>query len=160
MRRPHPRPRIRRNRHWLILIAASAVTLATAALIGYHEVEQASKGPVFELAAACIRTNEVARSQLGVITGFGIKVDGGVVQNADGTGHASIDFGVHGSYASGHAAVEAVRTAGRWQLTGGTLAVGGEVLSMRLDRPIVPTRGPNLRSLCAQPNSTTPFHRN
>lgn len=160
MRRPQLRPRLRRNRHWLILVSAAAATLAAAALIGYHEVEQASKGPVFELAATCIRTNQVARSQLGVITGFGIRVDGGVVQNADGTGHASIDFPVHGSYASGHATVDAVLAGGRWLLTGGTLAVGGELLPLRLDRPIVPTRGPNLRGLCAQPNSTTSSHRN
>ena len=143
----------------MILISAAVATLAAAALIGYHEVERASKGPVFELAAACIRTNPVARAQLGVITGFGIVVDGGVVENPNGTGHASIDFPVQGSSASGHARVNAVRERGRWQLTGGALAVGGQLLPMRLDRPIVPVRGPDLRNLCAQPSSTTRFRR-
>ncbi|HUZ85172.1 MAG TPA: cytochrome c oxidase assembly factor Coa1 family protein [Gaiellales bacterium] len=151
------RLRLRRHRHWLILIPLAGLTLAVAALIGYHEVERASKGPVFDLAATCIRTNPVARVQLGVITGFGIAVDGGVVENTDGTGHASIDFSVHGSSATGHATVDAVLQNGRWRLTGGLLAVAGALLPLPLDRPIIPNRGPNLRNLCARPSSTTRF---
>ena len=148
---------LRRYRHWLILVPIACVTLAVAAGVGYLEVERASKGPVFELAAACIRTNEVARVHLGVITGFGIAVNGGVIENSDGTGRAQIEFGVHGSYASGRAYVDALLNDWRWQLTSGTLAVGGRRYRLALDEPIVPNRGPDLRNRCAQPSSTTPF---
>jgi hypothetical protein len=148
---------LRRYRHWLILVPAAGVTLAVAAGIGYLEVERASKGPVFELAAECIRTNEVARVHLGVVTGFGIAVNGGVIENSDGTGRARIEFGVHGSNASGRAYVAAQLADWHWHLTAGTLSVGGRRYRLNLDDPIVPVRGPNLRNRCALPSSNTPF---
>ncbi len=151
---------LRRYRHWLILVPTAGVTLALAAAIGYHEVERASKGPVFELAAQCIRTNEVAKQHLGVVSGFGIAVNGGVTENSDGTGRAQIEFGVHGSAASGRVSVYAQLDDWHWHLTGATLSVGGRRYPMNLDDPwVVAPRRPYLLLRCAQPSSNTPSLR-
>ena len=79
----------RRARPWIPLVAAAAIALGASAAIGLTAIERASKGPAFRVSAACLRLNATVRQELGVVTGFGFTVQGPVVQNADGTGHAS-----------------------------------------------------------------------
>ena len=85
----------RRARPWIPLVAAAAIALGASAAIGLTAIERASKGPAFRVSAACLRLNATVRQELGVVTGFGFTVQGPVVQNADGTGHARLDFTRH-----------------------------------------------------------------
>ena len=76
----------------------------------------ASKGPAFRVSAACLRLNATVRQELGVVTGFGFAVQGPVVQNADGTGSAHIDFSANGSWRNGHVHIQAIERHRRWYL--------------------------------------------
>ena len=78
----------------------------------------ASKGPAFRLAATCLRVNGPARRLLGVITGSGFTVEGSVIENADGTGSAKIDFHVNGSWRDGHIHMRAIERRRVWHLAG------------------------------------------
>ena len=51
------------------------------------------------------------------MTGFGFTVQGPVVQNADGTGTARIDFSAIGSWRNGHVHIKAIERHRRWYLT-------------------------------------------
>src|SRR6266516_4855462 len=93
---------LRRARPWIPLVAGAVAVLAAAAAAGLIAIETASKGPAFRLAATCLRVNGTMRRQLGVITGYGFTVEGAVVENADGTGSARINFHVVGQWRSGH----------------------------------------------------------
>src|SRR5919204_5087574 len=88
-------------RPWLPLVAGAVVVLAVAAAVGLSAIEAASKGPAYRLADTCLRVNERARRLLGVVTGSGFTVEGSVIENADGTGSARIDFHVNGSWRGG-----------------------------------------------------------
>src|SRR5256885_16744473 len=92
---------LRRARPWIPLVLGAVVLLAAASAAGLSAIESASKGPAFRLAATCLRVNGPARRLLGVITGSGFTVEGSVIENADGTGSASIDFHVNGSWRGG-----------------------------------------------------------
>src|ERR687888_2065119 len=88
-------------RPWLPLVAGAVVVLAVAAAVGLSAIEAASKGPAYRLTDTCLRVNERARRLLGVVTGSGFTVEGSVIENADGTGSARIDFHVNGSWRGG-----------------------------------------------------------
>jgi Cytochrome oxidase complex assembly protein 1 len=107
-----------RARPWIPLVAAAALALAASAAIGIAAIERASKGPAFRVSAACLRLNATVRQELGVVTGFGFTVQGPVVQNADGTGSARLDFTATGSWRNGHVHIRAVERRRRWYLTG------------------------------------------
>jgi hypothetical protein len=107
-----------RARPWIPLVAAAALALAASAAIGIAAIERASKGPAFRVSAACLRLNATVRQELGVVTGFGFTVQGPVVQNADGTGSARLDFTAAGSWRSGHVHIRAVERRRRWYLSG------------------------------------------
>jgi Cytochrome oxidase complex assembly protein 1 len=107
-----------RARPWIPLVAAAALALAASAAIGIAAIERASKGPAFRASAACLRLNATVRQELGVVTGFGFTVQGPVVQNADGTGSARLDFTATGSWRNGHVHIRAVERRRRWYLTG------------------------------------------
>ena len=155
------RPRL--NRQWYILGLASLVLLVGGSILGVNAIENASKGPAFQLAATCYQLNSgqgSVRQRLGVIKGFGRAVTGPVVSNTDGTGWASIQFDVIGSWKTGHAHVHAVRgTEGAqldiWRITKGQINVDGVVY------PFNPARtlgSPAVKALCVPPTSFTTSH--
>ncbi|HKV66709.1 MAG TPA: cytochrome c oxidase assembly factor Coa1 family protein, partial [Gaiellales bacterium] len=107
-----------RARSWIPLVAGAAIALVASAAIGIAAIERASKGPAFRVSAACLRLNSTVRQELGVVTGFGFTVQGPVVQNADGTGSARLDFTATGSWRNGHVHIRAVERRRRWYLAG------------------------------------------
>ena len=151
-----------RARPWILLVAAAAVALAASAAIGIAAIERASKGPAFRVSAACLRLNATVRQELGVVTGFGFTVQGPVVQNADGTGKARLDFTATGSWRSGHVHIRAIERHRRWYLDGpAELFVAGVRAPFRI-RPdhlnIVPGPARNRYELrCAPTTSPTTF---
>lgn len=148
---------MRIHRQWFILGGASLAFLIGGSAMGVSAIENASKGPAFDLSAACLQVNREAQQQLGVITGFGLAVSGPVVDNTDGTGRADIDFDVLGSWRTGHAHLRLTEDANRWQWTGqGWLTVAGR----RYPIDLVQTNTMHPRrylSMCAPPSSITHF---
>jgi hypothetical protein len=116
----------RRHRQWAILISAAVCLLIAAGAISLTVVENVSKGPAFETAATFVRTDRVARQQLGVVLGFGIAVNGSVAEPAAGQGRANLSFDIHGSWRDGHARISAVKESGVWRVEGGVLSVNGK----------------------------------
>jgi hypothetical protein len=151
-----------RARPWILLVAGAAVALAASAAIGIAAIERASKGPAFRVSAACLRLNSTVRQELGVVTGFGFTVQGPVVQNADGTGNARLDFTATGSWRNGHVHIRVIERHRRWYLAGpAELFVSGVKAPFRI-RPdhlnIVPGPARNRYELrCAPTTSTTTF---
>ena len=107
-----------RARPWIPLVAGALIALVASAAIGIAAIERASKGPAFRVSAACLRLNSTVRQELGVVTGFGFTVQGPVVQNADGTGNARLDFTATGSWRNGHVHIRAIERHRRWYLAG------------------------------------------
>jgi Cytochrome oxidase complex assembly protein 1 len=107
-----------RARPWIPLVAGAVLALGASAAIGIAAIERASKGPAFRVSATCLRLNATVRQELGVVTGFGFTVTGPVIQNADGTGSARLDFSAHGSWRSGHVHIKAIERRRRWYLVG------------------------------------------
>jgi hypothetical protein len=151
-----------RARPWIPLVAGALIALVASAAIGIAAIERASKGPAFRVSAACLRLNSTVRQELGVVTGFGFTVQGPVVQNADGTGNARLDFTATGSWRNGHVHIRAVERHRRWYLAGpAELFVSGVKAPFRI-RPdhlnIVPGPARNRYELrCAPTTSTTTF---
>ena len=139
----------RRARPWIPLVAAAAIALGASAAIGLTAIERASKGPAFRVSAACLRLNATVRQELGVVTGFGFTVQGPVVQNADGTGHARLDFSATGSWRSGHVHIHAVERRRRWYLIGPAraLRLGRAGAVSDQPRPPEPRFGPRQTAL-------------
>jgi cytochrome oxidase complex assembly protein 1 len=151
-----------RARPWIPLVAGAALALAASAAIGIAAIERASKGPAFRVSAACLRLNATVRQELGVVTGFGFTVQGPVVQNADGTGNARLDFTATGSWRNGHVHIRAVERRRRWYLAGpAELFVSGVQAPFRIHPDhldIVPGPARNRYKLrCAPTTSTTTF---
>jgi hypothetical protein len=143
-----------RARPWIPLVASAAIGIAA--------IERASKGPAFRVSAACLRLNSTVRQELGVVTGFGFTVQGPVVQNADGTGNARLDFTATGSWRNGHVHIRAVERHRRWYLAGpAELFVSGVKAPFRIHPDhlnIVPGPARNRYELrCAPTTSTTTF---
>ena len=152
-----------RARPWIPLVAGAALALAASAAIGIAAIERASKGPAFRVSAACLRLNATVRQELGVVTGFGFTVQGPVVQNADGTGSARLDFSATGSWRSGHVHIRAIERRRRWYLSGpAELFVPGVEAPFRIQPDqlnIVPGPARNRFVIrCAPTTSTTSFH--
>jgi hypothetical protein len=151
-----------RARPWIPLVAGAVIALVASAAIGIAAIERASKGPAFRVSAACLRLNATVRQELGVVTGFGFTVQGPVVQNADGTGNARLDFTATGSWRNGHVHIRAIERHRRWYLAGpAELFVSGVQSPFRI-RPdhlnIVPGPARNRYELrCAPTTSTTTF---
>lgn len=156
------RPSLGISRQWYALGAASLVLLVGGSVIGVGAIETASKGPAFRIAATCYRLNGGQggiRQRLGVVTGFGRAITGPVVENTDGTGWASIQFDVHGSWRTGHAHVHAVRgTDGApndiWRITRGDITIDGVVYPFNPGKTL---GSEAVHVLCAPPISTTTF---
>src|SRR5256714_7624090 len=151
-----------RARPWIPLVAAAALALAASAAIGIAAIERASKGPAFKVSATCLRLNDTVRQELGVVTGFGFTVQGPVVQNADGTGTARLDFTATGSWRNGHVHIRAVERHRRWYLAGpAELFVSGVQAPFRIQPDhlnIVPGPARNRFELRCEPTpSTTTF---
>jgi hypothetical protein len=147
---------LRKLRPWIPLVLGAVVLLAAASAAGLSAIESASKGPAFRLAATCLRVNGPARRLLGVITGSGFTVEGSVVENADGTGSAKIDFHVNGSWRGGHIHMRAVERRRVWHLAGpGILRIGTSKYRIDLDDVRALDSGRYSR-LCAPLSSTTP----
>jgi Cytochrome oxidase complex assembly protein 1 len=154
----------RRARPWIPLVAAAAIALGASAAIGLTAIERASKGPAFRVSAACVRLNATVRQELGVVTGFGFTVQGPVVQNADGTGTARLDFSATGSWRSGHIHIRAIERHRLWHLTGpAELFVSGVRAPFIIDPDdlnLVPGPAKRLYTIrCAPTSSTTTFPR-
>ena len=113
------------HRQWFVLIGIAAVVLAVAAFVSLRVVETVSKGPAFQVAATFLRGSKPARQELGVITGFGVAVNGDVTEEGSG-GSAHISFDVLGSWRDGRATLTALKHDGRWWVTGATLKVDGQ----------------------------------
>jgi Cytochrome oxidase complex assembly protein 1 len=147
---------LRRLRPWIPLVVGAALLLAAASAAGLSAIESASKGPAFRLAATCLRVNGPARRLLGVITGSGFTVEGSVIENADGTGSAKIDFHVNGSWRGGHIHMRAVERRRVWHLAGpGVLHIGST--KYRIDPGDVRVLDSGRYSrLCEPLSSTTP----
>jgi hypothetical protein len=147
----------RKLRPWIPLVLGAAALLAAASAVGLSAIENASKGPAYRLAATCLRVNGPARRLLGVITGSGFTVEGSVIENADGTGSANIDFHVNGSWRGGHIRVRAIERRRVWHLAGlGILHVGSA--TYRIDPADVRALDAGRYSrLCAPLSSTTTF---
>jgi hypothetical protein len=151
-----------RARPWIPLVAGALIALVASAAIGIAAIERASKGPAFRVSAACLRLNSTVRQELGVVTGFGFTVQGPVVQNADGTGNARLDFTATGSWRNGHVHIRAVERHRRWYLAGpAELFVSGVKAPFRIHPDhlnIVPGPARNRYELrCAPTTSTTTF---
>jgi hypothetical protein len=153
-----------RARPWIPLVAGAGVFLAVSLAVGVTEIERASKGPAFRVSATCLRLNATVRQELGVVTNFGFTVTGPVVQNADGTGIAKLDFSAHGSWRSGHVHIKAIERHRRWYLIGpAELFVSG----VRAPFHVIPdqlnlVRGPAQNRYtvrCGPQTSTTTFPR-
>ena len=133
----------------------AVLLLAAASAAGLSAIESASKGPAFRLAATCLRVNGPARRLLGVITGSGFTVEGSVIENADGTGSAKIDFHVNGSWRGGHIHMRAVERRRVWHLAGpGVLHIGSSTYRIDLGDVRVLDSGRYSR-LCSPLSSTT-----
>jgi hypothetical protein len=147
---------LRKLRPWIPLVLGAVLLLAAASAAGLSAIESASKGPAFRLAATCLRVNGPARRLLGVITGSGFTVEGSVIENADGTGSAKIDFHVNGSWRGGHIHMRAVERRRVWHLAGpGVLRIGSA--TYRIDPGDVRALDSGRYSrLCAPLSSTTP----
>src|SRR5690349_18747896 len=116
---------LRKARPWIPLVLGAVALLVAAGAAGLTAIETASKGPAFRLASTCLRVNGPARRLLGVITGSGFTVEGSVIENADGTGSANLNFHVNGSWRDGHIRMHAVERRKVWRLVGeGILHVG------------------------------------
>jgi cytochrome oxidase complex assembly protein 1 len=149
---------VRIHRQWFILGGASIAFLIGGSALGVSAIEKTSRGPAFHLAATCLRVNAQARQQLGVITGYGLAVSGPVVENADGTGHANLQFDVIGSWLTGHARVQAHETNYHWHWDGtGSLVVAGKRYRLHLDR-FHSLDGRPYSRMCAPVSLTTRFH--
>jgi Cytochrome oxidase complex assembly protein 1 len=148
---------LRRLRPWIPLVLGAVLLLAAASAAGLSAIESASKGPAFRLAATCLRVNGPARRLLGVVTGSGFTVEGSVIENADGTGSAKIDFHVNGSWRGGHIHMRAVERRRVWHLAGpGVLHIGST--KYRIDLADVRVLdGGRYSRLCAPLSSTTRF---
>jgi hypothetical protein len=147
----------RKLRPWIPLVLGAAVLLAAASTVGLTAIESASKGPAFRLAATCLRVNGPARRLLGVITGSGFTVEGSVIENADGTGSAKIDFHVNGSWRGGHIHLRAIERRRVWHLAGtDILRVAGSTYHIDPGRVRTVDAGRYSR-LCAPLSSTTTF---
>jgi hypothetical protein len=147
----------RQLRPWIPLVLGAAVLLAAASTVGLTAIESASKGPAFRLAATCLRVNGPARRLLGVITGSGFTVEGSVIENADGTGSAKIDFHVNGSWRGGHIHLRAIERRRVWHRAGlGILRVAGSTYHIDPGRVRTVDAGRYSR-LCAPLSSTTTF---
>jgi hypothetical protein len=153
-----------RARPWIPLVAGAVLALAASAAIGIAAIERASKGPAFRVSSTCLRLNAIVRQELGVVTGFGFTVQGPVVQNADGTGNARLDFSAIGSWRNGHVHIKAIERHRRWYLTGpAELRVSGVRAPFRIlpdQLHIIP--GPardHYEIRCAPTTSTTTFQR-
>jgi hypothetical protein len=150
---------VRIHRQWVLLILGSLLFLVVGSAYGVSRIETASRGPAFNRSALCLRINGQARQLLGVITGFGLAVSGPVVENADGTGRASLTFDVHGQWRSGRVRVNWVEDdfIWHWNRKGGSLNVDGTAYPLHLDR--VSVIGPQRYSdVCAPATSITIFH--
>ena len=148
---------LRRLRPWIPLVLGAVLLLAAASAAGLSAIESASKGPAFRLAATYLRVNGPARRLLGVITGSGFTVEGSVIENADGTGSAKIDFHVNGSWRGGHIHMRAVERRRVWHLAGpGILQIGAAKYRIDLGAVRALDSGRYSR-LCAPLSSTTPF---
>ena len=152
---------MRIHRQWLVLTLGSLLFLVAGSAYGVSRIETASRGPAFDQSALCLRVNGQARQLLGVVTGFGLAVSGPVVENADGTGHASLTFDVIGQWRTGRARVRlGARTtsSGTGKAPkGNSLNVDGTVYPLHLDR--VAVVGPQRYSdVCAPASSITNFH--
>jgi hypothetical protein len=121
---------LRRHRQWLLLISAAVIVLGVAGAVSFAVIERVSKGPAFRSAADFIRTDSDARQQLGVITGFGIAVSGGV-RESGASGLADLSFDVNGSWRDGRASVLVRKKAGEWMVVRATLRVDGETFDLR-----------------------------
>jgi Cytochrome oxidase complex assembly protein 1 len=153
-----------RARPWIPLVAGAVVFLAVSLAIGVTEIERASKGPAFRVSATCLRLNATVRQELGVVTGFGFTVTGPVIQNADGTGIAKLDFSAHGSWRNGHVHIKAIERRRRWYLIGpAELYVSGVRAPFRVvpdHLELVPGPARDRYTLrCAPKTSTTTFPR-
>jgi hypothetical protein len=151
-----------RARPWIPLVAGAVLTLAASLAIGVAAIERASKGPAFRVSAACLRLNATVRQELGVVTGFGFTVTGPVVQNADGTGDARLDFSATGSWRSGHVHIRVIERHRRWYLRAPAELFVSGVRAPFLIQPdhlnIVPGPARNRYVLrCAPTTSTTTF---
>jgi hypothetical protein len=151
-----------RARPWIPLVAGAVFVLAVSLAIGVAAIEHASKGPAFRVSAACLRLNATVRQDLGVVTGFGFTVQGPVVQNADGTGNARLDFSATGSWRNGHVHIKAIERHRRWYLVGpAELRVSGVRAPFRIHPDhlnVIP--GPardRYKIVCAPQTSTTTF---
>ncbi len=153
-----------RARPWIPLVAGAALALAASAAIGIAAIERASKGPAFRVSATCLRLNATVRQELGVVTGFGFTVTGPVIQNADGTGSARLDFSATGSWRNGHVHIKAIERRRHWYLIGpAQLFVSGVRAPFRVqpDRlNIIPGPAHDRYTLrCAPKTSNTTFQR-
>jgi Cytochrome oxidase complex assembly protein 1 len=147
----------RKARPWIPLVLGAVVLLVAASAAGLSAIESASKGPAFRLAATCLRVNGPARRLLGVITGSGFTVEGSVIENADGTGSARIDFHVNGSWRGGHIHLRAIERRRVWHLVGpATLRVAGSTYHIDPGR-VRALDARRYSRLCAPLSSTTTF---
>ncbi len=147
----------RKARPWIPLVLGAVVLLVAASAAGLSAIESASKGPAFRLAATCLRVNGPARRLLGVITGSGFTVEGSVIENADGTGSARIDFHVNGSWRGGHIHLRAIERRRVWHLVGpATLHVAGSTYHIDPGR-VRALDARRYSRLCAPLSSTTTF---
>ena len=121
---------LRRHRQWVLLISAAVIVLGVAAAVSFAVVERVSKGPAFSAAADFIRNDSDARQQLGVVSGFGIAVSGGV-RESGASGLADLSFDVNGSWRDGRASVLVRKKSGQWMVVRATLRVDGETFSLR-----------------------------
>ena len=122
-------PLQRIHRQWFVLIGIAAVVLAVASVVSLRVVERVSTGPAFQVSADYLRGNGIARQQLGVVTGFGVAVTGGVTEQGAG-GSAHIAFDVLGSWRSGHATMDVIKHDGHWWVTGAVLSVDGRTFDL------------------------------
>jgi hypothetical protein len=150
---------LRKARPWIPLVLGAVVLLVAAGAAGLTAIESASKGPAFRLASTCLRVNGPARRLLGVITGSGFTVEGSVIENADGTGSANLNFHVNGSWRGGHIRMHAIERRRVWHLTGpAVLHVGDAVYHIDLGSVRALDAGRYSR-LCAPLSSTTTSRR-
>jgi Cytochrome oxidase complex assembly protein 1 len=150
---------LRKARPWIPLVLGAVVLLVAAGAAGLTAIETASKGPAFRLASTCLRVNGPARRLLGVITGSGFTVEGSVIENADGTGSANLNFHVNGSWRGGHIHMRAIERRRVGHLVEpAVLHVGDEAYHIDLGS-VRALDGGRYSRLCAPLSSTTTFHR-
>jgi Cytochrome oxidase complex assembly protein 1 len=146
---------LRKARPWIPLVLGAVVLLVAAGAAGLTAIETASKGPAFRLASTCLRVNGPARSLLGVITGSGFTVEGSVIENADGTGSANLNFHVNGSWRGGHIHMRAIERRRVWYLREpAVLHVDDAAYRVDLDN-VRALDGGRYSRLCAPLSSTT-----